>query len=234
MTGLVLWEGLSRLDPSVRVVVIATGIGGGSKNDKTGPMVQTWVLRTDMEPHAAVKAGADDPVCGDCPLRAGQGCYVRVDQAPLSVYRAWLRGAYARWDGVTPLGDAVRLGAYGDPAAAPVGVWERATVGARVVTGYTHQWRRLRSVRWRRLVMASVESVRDAMLARARGWRTFRVATGQDAYAAGREVECPSDTVGLTCIQCGSCDGQRRRLTGSVWIRAHGSRAGLIAVQEVA
>lgn len=66
--GLVLWEGPSRLD-GAPIVLIATGMRRGSSNEKTGPMVQTWILRQDVAPHVAQRTGADASVCGDCPLR---------------------------------------------------------------------------------------------------------------------------------------------------------------------
>ena len=66
--GLVLWEGPSRLD-GAPIVVIATGMRRGSSNEKTGPMVQTWIMRQDEAPHVAQRTGSDASVCGDCPLR---------------------------------------------------------------------------------------------------------------------------------------------------------------------
>lgn len=227
--AMILWQGVSRLDRQTPIVVIATT---GSRNPKTGPMVQTWILRADMPPGDAVQAGEDAPICGTCPLRAGKGCYVQVHRAPAAIWRAWQAGRYAQWDG-EPLGYAVRLGAYGDPAAAPLDLWQRATRGASVTTGYTHAWRTLRASGWRRMVMASVDSAHEAQLARARGWRTFRIATGQDAFAIGPEVECPNMTTGIPCISCGACNGARGQ-RGSIWIRAHGAGAGIIARQRAA
>jgi hypothetical protein len=51
------------------IVVIATGFKRSSANPKTGDMLQTWILRRDVAPFAAIHNGADASICGDCPLR---------------------------------------------------------------------------------------------------------------------------------------------------------------------
>lgn len=112
--GAVLWQGASLLD-GAPIVVIATGLANKSSNAKTGAMIQTYILRADMEPHLAVRLGADVSICGQCPhrgtvrspLEPGQvssawadgphekrTCYVNIGQGPLGVYRAWKRGVY--------------------------------------------------------------------------------------------------------------------------------------------
>ena len=67
--GVILYEGPSMLDRSVDIVCIATGIRQPSSNAKTGPMVQTWIMRQDTAPHDAQRTGEDEAVCGDCKLR---------------------------------------------------------------------------------------------------------------------------------------------------------------------
>src|SRR5690349_13631841 len=116
-------------------------------------MVQTWILRADRDPLAASQAGLDGSVCGDCPHRwsLDGGCYVNLGQAPVSVWRAWKRGAYSG-DERTALvntalatGTPLRIGSYGDPMAVPASVWTdlldiaRAS-GRATWTGYTHRW----------------------------------------------------------------------------------------------
>lgn len=64
----VLWQGPSVYDGSP-IVVLATGDDVSSGNSKTGAMIQTWILRADMPPHAALALGADASVCGTCPHR---------------------------------------------------------------------------------------------------------------------------------------------------------------------
>ncbi len=97
-TGYILYDGASVYDGKP-IVVIATN---KTSNDKTGDMWQTWIMRSDIEPHTAVKTGDDYSVCGECPLRPlnykknglPKPCYVRVFQAPLSVYRKYKRNGY--------------------------------------------------------------------------------------------------------------------------------------------
>lgn len=225
--GVILWEGPSRLD-GAPIVVIATGLRKRSGNTKTGAMVQTWILRADVEPRDAVRTGADASICGDCPHRhhTGGACYVRVNQAPLQVYRAYKRGSYPRATPDALTGRVVRFGAYGDPAAAPRALWAYCAKVATRWTGYTHQWRRP-DVDLRGLVMASADSLSDAYAASRLGYRTFRVAPAPMSYHA-RETLCPASKEAgqkTTCANCTLCNGatgplDRRR---SVAIQVHGT-----------
>lgn len=215
--GIVIYEGPSMLtgDP---IVAIATGLTSGSANGKTGAMVQTWILDANIEPHIAVKTGEDSSVCGTCPFSAGNGCYVRTHQAPLSVFRAYHRGIYAAGtiDQLPAIFDGriVRLGAYGDPAAVPFEVWESVLTYVPRHTGYTHQWRTC-DQRFSGIVMASVERLRDVTRASAKGYRAFYVrADGSDLdrepFENRRIVTCPASAEAghrTTCENCGLCDG---------------------------
>ena len=97
-SGVVLYDGPSRID-GAPIVAIACRIADASVNSKTGAMVQTFIMRRDIAPHKALKTGDDSSVCGDCKLRpiykGATRCYVRVYQAPLSVWNAFHRGRYA-------------------------------------------------------------------------------------------------------------------------------------------
>jgi hypothetical protein len=227
----ILYEGPSLYDGSPIVVIATTG----SKNSKTGSMVQTWILRADVEPHTACKTGEDSSVCGTCPHRpelyreAGAApCYVTVFQAPLSVFRAYKRGRYPR---VSPAemgaGRVVRVGSYGDPAAVPVSVWTEFVKDATAHTGYTHGWNRrdvdpaLRSV-----CMASADTVEEATRAQSQGWRTFRVAPLGVGAERG-EIVCPASkeagqkTTCAACKLCRGADDTRKRTIPSITIQAH-------------
>jgi hypothetical protein len=232
--GAVLYAGASLLD-GAPIVAIATGLAIGSVNSKTGDTVQTYILRSDIEPTAALKSGADSAICGDCRHRgdgtgAGRTCYVNVGQGPLAVFRAWQRGRYPdAWD-VPALGAGrvVRLGTYGDPAAVPVPIWRFLIERSLGHTGYTHQWRRAPTLR--SLCMASVDNTLDALEAQRAGWRTFRVgmlAHSAVSRATLAEVLCPASAEAgklLTCAQCLACGGADGR-RGSVYIPAHGGFA---------
>lgn len=224
--GFVLYEGPSLLDGSP-IVVIATM---KTNNVKTGDMVQTWILRSDIEPHLAVKTGDDSSVCGDCIHRpANQGsCYVTVFQAPLGVYRAYHRGSYSHdieQLKVILAGRKLRIGAYGDPAAAPYSVWAPLVDCADGHTGYTHQWERSDfDSRILDLVMASADTQAQAAKLKLQGKRYFRVKRDTDSAIHG-EVECLSDSIGKSCEECLLCDGSARGKGKSVYINVHGSKA---------
>lgn len=230
MNSAIIYRGPSRLD-GAPILAIVTGIDGDSKNRKTGPMAQTWILLADRAPHDAARDGADASICGDCPLRrrpdGGRACYVMTHDAPLTIWRAARAGRYPtigpaaarRLIGNRP----VRLGAYGDPAAVPARIW-RALLGENRHTGYSHQWRRFSALR--PIVMASVESIDDAADAQARGWRTFRVRPIGAPLASG-EIDCPAVTRGIACHDCGLCAGANLRAR-NISIEAHGSGARLI------
>lgn len=234
--GMILWEGRSLLD-SQPIVVIATGLRRASANTKTGGMIQTYILRADVEPTTAIKSGQDASICGDCPHRGdgtgkGRTCYVNVGQGPLAVFRAYKRGSYPQAD-IHALyaavdGRPVRFGTYGDPAAAPRVIWELLADWASTHTGYTHQWRRVANApAWARLLMASADTREEAAEAHAAGWRTFRVATDDEPRMAG-EILCPASAEAgakLTCEQCGACEGTANQRRGSIYIPLHGGFA---------
>jgi hypothetical protein len=243
--GYVIWEGASLYDGTPLVVIVTGTAGKASANRKTGAILQTWILRADMEPTAALKAGADTAICGTCPHRSkasggSGGCYVNVGQAPLGVWRAWKRGVYPAASTAAErasIGNRkpVRLGSYGDPAAVPVEVWRALTFGATFTTGYTHGWR-TSDPALAGLCMASADSLADARHARERGFRTFRVAPFGDDYREHGEARCPaSEEAGkrVTCEGCPlarSVDGRKVPGCGganvvgpNVVIQAHGA-----------
>lgn len=224
-TGFIVYRGPSLLD-GAPIVVIA--VMGKSSNSKTGPMIQTYILRDDVHPIAAVKAGLDSSICGDCVFAGGRGCYVKLHHGPASVYRCFERGGYpdisADPETVAALGVGrkVRLGAYGDPAAAPVAVWRAITSKADGWTGYTHQWRHAPLAG---LCMASVDSAVEQIQAMAEGWRTFRVRTSSQELNA-LEIVCPASKEAgkrTLCDACLLCRGTSLQAK-SIAIVSHGSK----------
>lgn len=223
MKGIVLYRGPSQLDGKP-IVVIATGFEG-SKNEKTGAMIQTWIMREDIAPHNAVKSGEDVSVCGDCPNR-GTSCYVLTFQAPLVVWKAYHRGIYSEVITVAKArqhfaGRSVRIGAYGDPAAVPAKVWHDVATWSESVTGYTHQWRNPEIAYLKGYCMASCDSKGDREEAKRLGWRTFRVTT--DLEREDREIICPATTQAeLSCAMCKACGGHGAKARCDVVIEVHG------------
>lgn len=229
--GFIFYRGPSMLDGSP-IIAVATGTAKGSRNTKTGAEVQTWILRDDMSPVDAVKVGADASICGDCVHRGdgtgkGRSCYVTVFQAPLVVWKSAQRGLYPH---VTPqearvalAGKVLRLGSYGDPAAVPAHVWRELVAFTAGHTGYTHQWRTCDALR--DLCMASCDSAFEQELAKAQGWRTFRVMRAGDRMNP-KEVMCPaSKEMGAktSCSACKACGGNSSKAKADIAIVAHGA-----------
>ena len=227
--GVILYEGPSAFD-GAPIVIIANRIETASSNDKTGAMVQSFILHQDIAPNEALKTGDDGAVCGTCPLRPIAGgntrCYVRVYQAPLSTWKAYKRGRYARPGVDFPAdllpeifrGKSVRLGTYGDPAAAPIDTWIPYVKYARKRTGYTHAWRLFPE--FTALCMASVDDVRDMP---ADGARYFRVRKKHEKLLPG-EIVCPASAEGgkrVSCADCGLCAGSQMK-GKSIVIMDHG------------
>ena len=67
--GFVMYQGPSVLDGQP-IVVVATM---STSNIKTGQMIQTWILRDNINPVEASKAGDDSSICGNCPHRHYNG-----------------------------------------------------------------------------------------------------------------------------------------------------------------
>jgi hypothetical protein len=230
-TGFIFYDGPSAIDgaPIIGIAVLH------SENVKTGDMVQTFILRADQSPLAAIDSGDDSSICGDCVHRGADGqirtCYVDVGKSVMSVFGAWSRGSYPL---VSPTvgarmlrGRAVRMGAYGDPAAIPARHWRALLRFADGRTGYTHQWKQSFAQGLRSLVMASADSPIERDVARAMGWRTFRVRSADETLGA-REIVCPaSDEAGKArqCLTCQACDGADRPGKASVAIIVHGRMA---------
>lgn len=236
--GFIIYEGPSAID-GAPIVVIITGTAQRSTNRKTGGMLQSYIMRSDVEPTAAWSQGLDVSVCGDCvhrsPASGGEGtCYVNKGQGPLAVFKAYKRGLYPRityavWRTLPASLRPFRMGTYGDPAAVPnAGVfWSAYTLRSEARTGYTHRWRDV-GASLRGLCMASVDSESEALEAQALGWATFRVAPYGDHHRLRSEAYCPaSEEAGkrVTCETCPlKCNGTLGggALAGRV-IQAHGA-----------
>ena len=215
-------------EDSVRVI-IATGFSTPSDNRKTGDMIQIWILCKAVDPVEAIKQGLDRLICGNCRHRGdGHGkersCYVNAGQAPLGIWRAWKAGRYPTlqfMDGFA--GRKVRFGAYGDPTWLPLPLALAIAGVASGHTGYTHQWRKPSLQPWRQILMASVDTVAELVIARSLGWSTFRVTS--DSNHEATESLCASDRDGTPCADCLACAGVRGGLR-SIHIPVHGKGAG--------
>lgn len=232
MSGFVFFRGPSPID-GAPIVATATL---ESRNGKTGDMVQTWILREDIAPLDAIKSGADRSICGNC-VHRGRTCYVDASRAPSTIFDAYHRGQYIDLsqdpDTIAMLmrDRIVRMGAYGDPAMVRIHAWRMLLAAAAGHTGYTHAWRRIWAQALRPYVMASVDSQAEMDLARAMGWRTFRVRSENEPLQSN-EFPCPASEEGgkrTQCIDCQACDGADRPGKASATIIVHGSMAKYFA-----
>jgi hypothetical protein len=232
-SGFVLHRGSVAGEPFVCVATLETD------NRKTGNMVQIWFLLENVNPVAAVLAQMDKrTICRECPFAGGQGCYVNVGQAPLSVWKAFHSGSYPNLApadfGHVFTGRKVRFGAYGNPTLLPLDLVERIARTSAGWTGYFHDWKtNPQAAEYGRFFMASTETASSFRAAVAAGFRVFHVSPEKPAGA----IECLSDAAGMTCEKCRLCDGRFRsvapafgqqpsRTLPSVWINPHGSKAG--------
>ena len=221
--GFVVYEGPSELDGSP-IVVIVNRIFTASDNVKTGDIVQTFIIRSDVSPLDALKTGEDVSVCGDCEhrpilVKGGNGkapCYVNVGRSVMAVYGAYKRGSYVK---ASPevvsqylSGRVLRLGTYGDPFAAPLSVWSPMVEASARRVGYTHQWQnpKFDAEAWAPLVMASADTISQRIKANALGLRTFRVGFGDELMKVEGEAVCPASAEAgrkTTCADCRLCGG---------------------------
>lgn len=233
--SIVIYRGPSMLDGAPIVVIASVG----SSNVKTGPMVQTWIMRADMNPSEASKRGNDSSVCGSCPRRHSLGgdCYVQIVHAPRSTWGSWDAKDQPgeNWTD-TPqilalqqdaMTHGLRLGSYGDPMAVPSHVWQDLIDALQPVkvVGYTHAWSGSNDAWFRDNIMASCDNIAETTRAHSLGWRTFTATQGNEAVP--NSVQCPATTrANKTCRECGACDGAKRGTSkASIFLLEHGMRS---------
>ena len=209
----IIYKGPSLLDGKP-IVAIATW---SNRNTKTGAVVQTYILRSDINPLEASKTGEDFSICGDCTMRGevnddpkrkqakGRRCYVNLGQGVLIVYKSFLRGVYDMANtkaGRNTLGRArfVRVGTYGDPAAVPAFIWEQLLAEADTFTAYSHQ------SGWRPdIAMQSADNKAEALDHWKAGRRTFRVIADLGELDKTNEALCPASKEAGRRVQCTAC-----------------------------
>lgn len=226
--GYIIYKGPSLLDEKP-IVVIALA---KSRNTKTGNMVQTYILREDIDPREANKTGEDFSICGNCPLKGeshneptratakNRECYVNLGQGVLISYNQYKKGAYpmANNKQIKELGRGrvVRLGTYGDPASVPRKVWDLLLSDCVHHTGYSHQHKLKDS--YQDITMKSVETIEQALKSWMQGVRTFRTINKVDEIVKGQEILCPASKEAgrvKTCATCRLCSGSEYNKTNS-------------------
>lgn len=238
---MVLYEGPSLIDGKP-IVVIITGLKSKSNNSKTGEMPQVWILRSDIHPTEALRTGEDVSICGNCPHRPkvlgdnalkkdSRSCYVNT-MGPNAIYKSYKSGKYtiAQLCELAEIlaGSHVRIGAYGDPAAVPIEIWDQLLVNCKS-TGYTHQWRNC-DIRFAQYCMASCDNFVDVIESTQLGYRTFFVQQVEDYSQSVNNVGaiklayCPASKEkgkATTCSKCMACTGTRFNQKSNVTIMLH-------------
>lgn len=235
---MIIFEGPSQIDGKP-VVAIATE---NSSNTKTGSMVQTWILLSEVDPITGNREGLDQSICGNCPHKGitdpakssgtapRRSCYVALFGGPYAVWRAYRAGKYKRasLQDLPALGHhkTIRVGAYGDPAAVPIDVWRALLSKSVGHTGYTHQIADFPQLS--DFCMVSADSHAEARAAWSNGQRTYRVLTDISELDKENEVLCPASAEAgrrTTCLQCRLCSGSAgfARNARSIAIVSHGS-----------
>jgi hypothetical protein len=221
------------------IVAIMTGLNKTSKNGKTGAMPQVWIIRSDIHPMESLKTGADSSICGDCIHRpktigedankkSNRSCYVNM--MPVNnIYKTYKSGKYQVISDLAEFaiqltGINVRIGAYGDPAAVPIEIWD-SLLSHCDSTGYTHQWKSC-NTRYAEYCMASCDTPMDVIAAIAKGYRTFFVQTETyiNSVDGIRIAHCPaSKEMGkvTTCNKCMACNGTRHNRLSNIGIMLH-------------
>jgi len=227
--GVKVYEGPSLIDGGPIVVIITGFVDGG--NEKTGDMLQAWILRQDIPPIQAKIENKDFTICGDCKHRESKSCYVHLLHGPTPVYNAYLRGRYIRYTTKCEkffAGKSLRIGAYGDPAAVPTAVWHRLSLLVIKTNGYSHQWKRC-DQKLQNYCMASVDSIgtyiKEYDQAQSKGWRTFRTRCFESDPILDNEMICIASKEGgklLDCNHCNSCSGSNSNRKNPVII-VHGA-----------
>lgn len=236
--GVILHRGVSPWTGAPFVVIAI--LGRKSKNEKTGAMIQTYIILADDKPTDALKTGADRGICGGCGLSGGRGCYVNVGQGPRAVWEAFRNGRYDDYDAADHdkyfAARMIRWGTYGDPVLIPVEIIAHLSALSDGWTGYTHQWRDPQFQAYRRFLMASVHG-RQYIHATKTGWRWFHTSLSADPIPGA--FVCPASAergYRLTCEECGACDGADRPIgaiqRASVQILTHGGFGAMHAAKN--
>ena len=170
-------------------------------------------------------------------------CFVNL--LPVNnIYRKYFAGSYSKFSAneievIKRYRYPIRIGSYGetalqegfppqatanpkgDPTAVPFDVWEPIISASGGHTGYTHRWNSNEcDSRWKKYLMASVQSESEASIAQNLGWRTFRV-IAPDAPLSENEILCRHTKDNATqCEACMLCDGKSNK--PNIADRVHG------------
>ena len=236
--GRILFEGVSPLTGE-KIVCIITGLKTSTSNEKTGDMLQTWILLQDIPPHIAHKNGLNRGVCGDCPHTGGENgqnsCYVKWFQAPLQVWKSWKANRYdyfSNSDLNLIKNRSLRMGSAGDPSMLPLSVWEPLLNVCKSHTGYSHQYRHDFAIDFKNVLQASCDTFEDYLYASDLGFNCFLV-KHKDTKAPKNFINCPASIEAgkkTSCEICSMCSGSGSKKGKNIYINAHGNTAKYVPV----
>lgn len=229
--GVILHRGKSAFDGTPYVVIAPLSKSG---NVKTGGMVQTYIIRSDMHPLEAVATGGDVGICNDCAMRGilldpfakrskapprkparqrameKRACYVNVGQGPSMVYGAFIRGRYVEYNPADHdrffQGRKIRFGTYGEPVLIPLPLVDHLARLSSGWTGYSHQWMVPMFAAYRQYFMASVHGLTGPKSAEhARHLGWRYFRTMRTGDPARGEILCPASAEAGKRLTCEQC-----------------------------
>ena len=224
--SIVIYKGISLLDNETPIMVVMSGYNKDSQNDKTGPLVQLYILPIDILPKDAYTSGSKS-VCGDCKYNGNNGCYVRWSH---------LKGLWNSARSQSPVsmrlskelikGLRVRVGAAGDPAAIPFTFWNSLLSGCEKFTGYTHQWNKDEFTSLSSLFVASTDSKEETRQANDKGWSTFEVIDNEEPSPSSilclaTDTTKQKNGLPFTCSSCMGCNGKGKQKNW--YVQLHGA-----------
>lgn len=204
--------------------LVFTCLSSQSSNDKTGNVVQTYLISKDQITERRIFGSK----CNLCPMV--ENCYVSRDK--LTVRRSLLKliigektsYQFASLQEVLPYlnNRVIRLGTYGDPSSIPLDDLKQIVDSSKGHLGYTHFWKVI-DPEYSKYLMASTESLEDSMLANVLGYRAFQVLLkDQEIHQVpDNTIECLNASHGLTCEQCRLCKGNLKGSLKNIYIHEH-------------
>ena len=212
----------------VSFYLVITCIIKASSNDKTGDLIQTYLIDKKLMHEETVNFGSK---CLECAMLSK--CYVNKDK--LSVRNALKR---LESDSKTTSYELVsfdealkhlkkaekglRLGTYGDPSILPLSDIEKLVNVSRMHTGYTHFWREI-PTKYSRFLMASTECNADDLFSESLGYRAFRVLLKDKKEHTINDnfIECLNSSHDKTCLECKLCNGNDKGSKKSIYNHEH-------------